>query len=66
MLKSKKKSKEKKLQVIITYLISKWIEKNHPGTQYNLVVKKGISYVKKNADSIAPEDPKYPAVTPVE
>lgn len=38
---------ENDLTAVITYLIAKWIEKNHPEKQFSLVVKKGFNYVKK-------------------
>ena len=44
-------SKEPHLIVVVTYLISKWVEKHHPETQYSLVSKKGLNFVKKHADN---------------
>jgi hypothetical protein len=40
-------AKDSNLTVVITYLICKWIEKHYPGSEYSLVVKKGLNYVKK-------------------
>jgi hypothetical protein len=45
-------AKASDVTVVITYLISKWIEKHHPGAQYSLVVKKGLNYAKKNSESL--------------
>lgn len=33
--------------IAITYLVAKWIEKNHPEKQYALIVKKALSFIKK-------------------
>ena len=46
---------EGELIVVITYLIAKWIEKNHPEKQYSLVVKKGLNFAKKcgNLDKLS-------------
>ena len=41
------------------YLISRWIEKHYPGTQYHLVVKKGFNFVKKDANSLEKFDKLY-------
>ena len=35
---------------MITLLVVKWIQKNHPSKQYSLLTKKGISFVKKETD----------------
>jgi hypothetical protein len=35
--------------ICCTYLIAKWIEKNHPEKQYTLLVKKAFSWIKKTA-----------------
>jgi hypothetical protein len=32
---------------VLTYLVAKWIEKNHPQKQYSLLVKKALNFVKK-------------------
>ena len=32
---------------VLTYLVVKWIEKNHPQKQYHLLIKKTLSFVKK-------------------
>ena len=50
---------EKELTAVVTYLISRWIEKNYPGTQYHLVVKKGLNFVKKDADNLDEFDKLY-------
>ena len=41
----------KDVVIVVTFLVSKWIEKNHPQKQYSLVVKKGLNYVTKNAEN---------------
>ena len=42
-----KVSELKDMTIVVTYLVSKWIEKMHPEAQYKLVIKKGLNYVKK-------------------
>ncbi len=32
---------------VLTYLVAKWIEKNHPQKQYSLLIKKALNFVKK-------------------
>jgi len=32
---------------VLTYLVAKWIEKNHPQKQFSLLIKKALNYVKK-------------------
>ena len=33
--------------IVITYLVTLWIQKYHPQKQYGLLVKKGQSWLKK-------------------
>jgi hypothetical protein len=40
-------SKEGDFIKAVTYLVAKWIEKHHPEPQFSLVVRKGLSFVKK-------------------
>ncbi len=47
----KKIFKEPSLVAVITYLIAKWIERNHPQKEYSLVVKKGLNFVMKQTDN---------------
>lgn len=40
-------SKNIAVVIAITFFVAKWIEKNHPGKQYSLIIKKAYGFIKK-------------------
>ena len=38
---------EIKYEIVITYMIAKWLETNHPDKEYILLIKKAMNWVKK-------------------
>ena len=51
--------KSTKQEVVITYLIARWIKKNYPQKEYSLIVRKGISYATNNSNNFEKLEEKY-------
>ena len=50
--------KDIKAEIIITFLVSEWIQKYHPEKQYALLVKKAKSWLKKALEEVMLEEGK--------